>query len=315
MKNEKHKSIIVKKPNYYHKKYSSPSINKLVQTTYYDKYFSPDTSKENINVFKTPSKSNLNYKDPIFLNENSLNTQLNILRKISFDNTCNKYKDTHKLSISYDENKKLPKLKRNNTENLNAKLKIEDKVNNIKDNKYLTLKKTSIFFNRFNTDSNINNESIKNNQEYSPEKLYKIIFKSKHPHHKDLKPVIENKYNMKYSENEEQYKFIIEKEYMKSRLKGKRVKSKNVCPYIKLKLDDAQNKIKFMKDIIDYSYPLFVLSKIKVKQKNLKEMKKQMNKRYFKFISEKERRLNEIKINNANRTQYLLKSFSIHKQS
>ena len=312
MKNEKDKSIIVKKPNYIHKKYSSPAINKLVQTTYYNYYFSPNKSKENINIFKTPSKSNLNYKDPIFLNENSLNTQLNILRKLSFDNNHIKYNESHKLNISYDDNKKLPKLKRNNTENLNVKLKI-DKVNNNKDNKYLTFKRTSIFFSRFNTDSNINNESIKNSQEYSPEKLYKIIFKSKHPHHKDLKPIIENKYNMKYSENEEQYKFIIEKEYMKNILKGKRVKSKNVCPYIKVKLDDAQNKIKFMKDIIDYSYPLFVLSKIKVKQKNLKEMKKQMNKRYFKYIGEKERRLNEIKIRNANRTQYLLKSFSIFK--
>ena len=312
MKSEKENTIIVKKPNYIHKKYSSPAINKLVQTTYYNNYFSPNKSKENINIFKTPSKSNLNYKDPIFLNENSLNTQLNILRKISFDNTNIRYNASHKLNISYDDNKKLPKLKRNNTENLNVKLKI-DKVNNNKDNKYLTFKRTSIFFNRFNTDSNINNESKKNSQEYSPEKLYKIIFKSKHPHHKDLKPIIENKYNMKYSDNEEQYKFIIEKEYMKNILKGKRVKSKNVCPYIKVKLDDAQNKIKFMKDIIDYSYPLFVLSKIKVKQKNLKEMKKQMNKRYFKYIGEKERRLNEIKIRNANRTQYLLKSFSIFK--
>ena len=70
-----------------------------------------------------------------------------------------------------------------------------------------------------------------------------------------------------------------------------------------------------MKDIIDYSYPLFVLSKIKVKQKNLKEMKKQMNKTYFQFIDEKERRLNEIKLRNENRTKYLLKCFSIFKLS
>jgi hypothetical protein len=207
----------------------------------------------------------------------------------------------------------LPKLKRNNTENLKIKLKKDDKVKNNRDYKYLTFKKNSTFFNRFNTDSKINNESIKNNQDYSSEKLYKIIFKSKHSHHKDMKPIIENKYNMKYSENEEQYKLIIEKEYKKNKLKGKKLKSKNACPSIKIKLDDAQNKVKFMKDIIDYSYPLFVLSKIKVKQKNLKEMKKRMNKTYFKFIDEKEKRLNEIKLRNENRTKYLLKCFSIFK--
>ena len=34
-----------------------------------------------------------------------------------------------------------------------------------------------------------------------------------------------------------------------------------------MKLDDAQDKINFMKDVMDYTYPLFVLSKIKEKQK------------------------------------------------
>ena len=86
MKNENEKSIKDKKSGYIHKKYNSPAIKKLVLTSYYNKYFSPKKSKENINIFETPSKSNINYKAPIFYNENNLNAQINILRKLSFDN-------------------------------------------------------------------------------------------------------------------------------------------------------------------------------------------------------------------------------------
>ena len=80
-----------------------------------------------------------------------------------------------------------------------------------------------------------------------------------------------------------------------------------------MKLDEAQEKVNFMKDIMDYSYPLFVLSKIKVKQKNLRELKKQRYKNKFDYLNEKERRLKEYKIQNDNRTKYLLKSFSFLK--
>ena len=68
-----------------------------------------------------------------------------------------------------------------------------------------------------------------------------------------------------------------------------------------------------MKDVIDYSYPLFVLSKIKIKQKNLRELKKQRNKKSLDYLNEKDRRLKEVKIINDNRTKYLLKSFSFLK--
>ena len=100
---------------------------------------------------------------------------------------------------------------------------------------------------------------------------------------------------------------------MENIAKGKKTKNKKTNNSIKLKLNEAQNKVKFMKDIIDYSYPLFVLTKIKVKQKNLRAMKKQRLKKYINYVSEKEKRLKEIKNRNEIRTQYLLKSFSFFK--
>ena len=109
----------------------------------------------------------------------------------------------------------------------------------------------------------------KDNDEY----FYKIVFKTKPIFRKVQKLVIDNKFNMIYAENEEQYKKIIEKGYNRLISEGKRVKSKNVAPSIKLKLNETKKKIKFMKGIIDYAYPGFILSKIKFMQKRLNEHK------------------------------------------
>ena len=118
---------------------------------------------------------------------------------------------------------------------------------------------------------------------------------------------------MKYAENEEQYNLLIKKENLQKRIEGKKIKIRNVSPYIKMKLDDAQDKINFMKDVMDYTYPLFVLSKIKEKQKNLREMKRKRNIKNLNYINEKDRRILEIKAKNQRKTQYLLKSFSFLK--
>ena len=309
MKIEQEKTNTIKKTNYFHKKYRNPTIKKLMLSSYYNKYLSKEKLKENI-LEKKLSISSINYKVPNFYNENSLNSQLNFLRKLSVENN-KESKLTKKISL-FKENKTLPKLKRNKTENFDKKIKLEKRKSIINEFKKLTYKRNTFFHYRTNTETNLSNESF-NKNEISSEKLYKIIFKSQIGVHKDLKPIIENKYNMKYAENEEQYNLIIEKEYQKNLSEGKRIKSKNVSPSIKLKLDDAQTKVKFMKDVIDYSYPLFVLSKIKIKQKNLRELKKQRTKKSLDYINEKDRRLKEVKIINDNRTKYLLKSFSFLK--
>ena len=146
--------------------------------------------------------------------------------------------------------------------------------------------------------------------------LQKSIKLKIYPNKDHLKPVIENKYNLKFSENEEEYNSIIEKEYQEKISKGKKVKRKKSNISIKLKIDEALDKVNFMKDVIDYSYPLFVLSKIKVKQRNLTNLKKRRNNRYINFITEKDKRLKEIKTRDEKRTKYLLselKSFSFFK--
>ena len=148
---------------------------------------------------------------------------------------------------------------------------------------------------------------MKQNDEY----FYKIIFKSKPIFKSDQKLIIDNKFNMIYAENEEQYKKIIEKEYIKLLSKGKKVKSKNNSVSIRLKLKETKNKIKFMKGIMDYSYPGFVLSKIKNMQKKLNEHKKNPNHKYI--INGMEKRNKEKEERNNFRKEYLLKSITLYK--
>lgn len=277
---------------------------------YFRKHLSFEKLNENENIIKKPKKSIFYYKNPKFFNEMNINTQLNFLRKLSYEN---KMKDeyTQKYDSLSDKNL-FPKLKRNNTESLDTKLDIDYKTYINKNKLKLTTKKKN-YFNRANTEENENYKKIKNHPKKSTEKFYKIIFKSELSGPKESKSIIDNKFNMKYAENEEQYNLLIKKENLQKRIEGKKIKIRNVSPYIKMKLDDAQDKINFMKDVMDYTYPLFVLTKIKEKQKNLREMKRKRNIKNLNYINEKDRRILEIKAKNQRKTQYLLKSFSFLK--
>ena len=316
MKKENEKSNIIKASNYLNKKYRKKSLRKLMIKTYYDKLFPYRKSGEDLNIINIP-ESNTYYKDPIFYNEKNLTFQINILRKISKDNwdkkiNNRKYTYAKKFSNSL-EKELLPNLKRNNTENLNINFTIDNKSKN-NNNNYLTYKRNTFFCNRANTEDNLNNEISKSNQELPIDKLYKIIFKSQLSNNKDhLKPLIENRYNLKYSDNEEQYNLIVDKENEEKIAKGKKIKNRKPCAFIKFKLNDALDKVKFMKDVIDYSYPKYVLSKIKIKQKNLSKEKQLRIQKFDHYISEKERRYNEVIIRNNNKTKYLLKSFTFIK--
>ena len=91
------------------------------------------------------------------------------------------------------------------------------------------------------------------------------------PWFKKIKPVIDNKLNMRYAENEEQYKNIMEKDKKILLSQGKKVKNKIPSDYIKIKVDDIKTRIRFMKGIIDFSFPGFVLTKIKAIDTKLKK--------------------------------------------
>jgi len=317
MENKQRKLSMINTTNYLNKKSRNSSIKMTKMKSYYDKYFPFRNSIEDSNIVNS-SESNLYYKDPKFYNEKSLDLQLNILRILSKDNInkniINRKYTYTEISNTSSDNKILPILKRNNTVDLATKFSQTDTKNSIQEYKNLTYRRNTNDFNKSNTERNISKEIDKNNHELSTNKLYKIIFKSQLSTNKDhLKPLIENKYNLKYSENEEQYNLIIDKENLENIAKGKRIKNQKTNNSIKNKLNEARNKVKFIKDIIDYSYPLFVLTKIKVKQKNLRIMKKQRLKKYFNYVSGKEKRINEIKTRNDIKTQYLLKSFSFFK--
>ena len=314
MKNVQKKSSMTQTTNYLNKKYRNSSLRKLMIKTYYDKHFPKKKLSDETNINHS-SFSNFYYKNPKFYNEKNLNFQMTTLKKFSKYNLAKninnrKFTYTKQLS-SFFENEDLPNLKRNNTVNLNNKLIIDNNKNKYKN---LTNKRNTFFFNRSNTEGNFSEEITKNNDELATKKLYKMIFKSQLPTNKDhIMPIIENKYNLKYSENEEQYNFIIDKEYEEKIAKGEKIKNKKSCPSIKLKLNETLEKVKFMKDVIDYSYPLFVLSKIKIQGKNLRYIKERRNNTQQNYISEKEKRIKEVKLRNDIRTQYLLKSFSFFK--
>jgi hypothetical protein len=219
--------------------------------------------------------------------------------------------------LSLDEpNPNFPNIFKKIDKNINSE--INDNINyddKIASNKFLnqSSKRPSIS-DKSNTEK-MNNHSIDKN---SPVKLtandnyfYKIVFKSKPLFRMNKKEVIENKFNMKYAENEEQYKKIIEREYKNLRLKGKKVKSKNVSPSIKLKLSETKNRIHFMKGIMDYSYPGFVLSKIKMMQKKLNEHK--IESIFRNHLSQMELREKEKTLRNNSRKEYLLKSITLFK--
>ena len=105
---------------------------------------------------------------------------------------------------------------------------------------------------------------------------YNRVFKMK-PLFRKIKHVVDNKLNMRYAETEEQYKKLIEKENKVLLSQGKKIKNKNTSVYITKKVDDLKTRIRFMKGIIDFSFPGFVLTKIKAIDKKLK---KENEKRY-----------------------------------
>lgn len=319
MKNEQEKSNIIKTTNYLNQKYRHSSLRKFVIKSYYDKNFPQRKLSEDPKRIDS-TKTNLNYKNPKFFNEKNLDLILNNLKKFSKENSnkdkINRRYTYTKKFINCSENEALPVLKRNNTTYSNIKLNTDNIIKNDFSHNNLINRRNTYYFSRSNTEGNISNENskINKNEELSINKLYKIIFKSQLPKSKDhIKPIIENKYNLKFAENEEEYNSLIEKEYQEKISKGKKVKSKKSNTSTKLKLEEALDKVNFMKDVIDYSYPLFVLSKIKIKQKNLMNMKKQRNNTFVNFTTEKDKRLKEIKMRDEKRTKYLLKSFSFFK--
>lgn len=216
--------------------------------------------KNSSKTFHAKSLSPTNYyKDPFFLNEFNLKSQLLILRAINNEKT-----------------------------NIN-KAFMEENLPTI-----YSLTNNSIYSRKHNFDIN---------------DYYNRVFKMK-PLFRKIKPVVDNKLNMRYAETEEQYKKLIEKENKVLLSQGKKIKNKNTSVYITKKVDDLKTRIRFMKGIIDFSFPGFVLTKIKAIDKKLK---KENEKRYKSkdFSSPVEKRNLTQNKRNEERKAYLCECFNI----
>ena len=104
--------------------------------------------------------------------------------------------------------------------------------------------------------------------------LYKKIFyyfrEKKKKFKRDEKKYINNKLNIDYAENEEAYEQRLIKNNIKLLEKGEKIKHFSGPTFSDLKLKELMTKVKFMKNIVDYSYPDMVLFKVKQGDKLLK---------------------------------------------
>lgn len=138
---------------------------------------------------------------------------------------------------------------------------------------------------------------------------YNRVFKMK-PLFRKIKPIVDNKLNMRYAENEEQYIKIIEKENKTLLSEGKKIKNKAPSNYIVTKVDDIKTRIRFMKGIIDFSFPGFVLTKIKsIDKKIRRENEKKYKAKDFHSPVEKRNILNNKRF--SDRKTYLYECFNI----
>jgi hypothetical protein len=104
--------------------------------------------------------------------------------------------------------------------------------------------------------------------------LYKKIFyyfrEKKKKFKRDEKKYINNKLNIDYAENEEVYEQRLIKNNIKLLEKGEKIKHFSGPTFSDLKLKELMTKVKFMKNVVDYSYPDMVLFKVKQSDKLLK---------------------------------------------
>jgi len=142
--------------------------------------------------------------------------------------------------------------------------------------------------------------------------LYKKIF-----YYSDKKKTIrtekelDNKLNIIYSENEDQYIKNINKLNEIYKLLGKKKIYNIELSQSENKVKNLQKKVEFMKRIVDYTYPNMVLTKIK----EIKEQDKTINVKsgvHLKIITSKVNRKNYNK-NNTKIGQGLIRSLNIQK--
>ena len=267
---------------------SSKSFNKLI----FPKAKSPSHThsflKLKLNDIELNSKKIGNkfyYKNPQFLNNSNIQKQINILLT-SVSN--NKTKD--KLpKLIFEENNKNQDIKKEYLNTNNNKKEIDDELPKLK----------IPGMNKAKNPNNNSNKHLNKSVDYT----YKSIFPNYHLF-KEKADFIDNKYNLLYSQNESQFKFMMEK---RKKLKGMNMIIEEDSKKIKEKMKKKKTKVSFMKNVIDYSYPNFLLAKIKIWKKNLAEIKERER------LLPQEEQKNQIKNKNIFVTNYLKKNMKVYK--
>jgi hypothetical protein len=274
---------------------------------------------------------NLFYKNPkfydsSFFSEKSLNqTILNL--KESLGNNCNVSKD---LLNNLDENKKKIKIKKNlfqsvyenynNYKSLNASIIDSKSINEnsisknknqmfIRNNPSIKYLKNKIKYIKLQKNKKSHDINFKNNlllKKGFEDYLYGKIFVERF---KNREKLMNNRLNLIYSENIEQYQKLYSK-----RIKNKKLVNENLFDATERennligKVNYVKNKINFIKGVIDYSFPEVILYKINIESKNIRELQ---DKRSDSFRIPFEREDYLLKKLNKKKTEKLSKSFSI----
>ena len=142
----------------------------------------------------------------------------------------------------------------------------EEKENNFsKDSNNLP----SLFNNQSLTD--LDKRLLEQRKKYEADmEYYKKVFKVKGLFKRKGK-TIDNKLNLVYAENEEQYNLKIEKQNEKRLLKGLPPKNLDKNKILNAQINNAKDKIKYMKAISDWAFPGIVVAKIKLVDKKIEE--------------------------------------------
>ncbi len=102
--------------------------------------------------------------------------------------------------------------------------------------------------------------------------LYKKIFYFFQDHRKkyarDIK-IINNKLNIEYANDEEHFEKKLIKHNLELIKKGEKIKHFTGPTFEETQLKDLQKKVKFMKSVVDYTYPDMVLFKVKQTDKRI----------------------------------------------
>ena len=227
------------------------------------------------------------YKNPQFLNDSNIKKQINIL----LTNVTNNKNKEELPKIIFDKNDEV------------------NEINEIK-NKYLKTEENEILpkirihkRKGFNI-SNISNDNSKSS--YNINKSVDYTYKSIFPNDNLFKgktKYIDNKLNLIYCQNESKYKYIMEK---RKKLKGANIIEEE-SEKINNRLNNIKTKVKFMKNVIDYSYPSFLLAKVQIWKKNMAKIKGEEK------LLPQEKQKNQIKNKNIIMTNYLKKNFKVYR--